>query len=340
MPDPIAIALEVAPEHQLPGHPETPDRFAQLPSLFDLAIGERLERVAVEPIRIEQLEQVHPDHYVRQIQAAAASAPAFLDGGDTYVCPDSFQAALRAAGAALAVSEVVLSGGYACGFSLARPPGHHASADRALGFCLLNNVAIAGHAALSAGVERLLIVDFDVHHGNGTQDLFEAEPRVAYISLHQRGIFPGTGHFHERGVGPGNGTILNVPLPGGTGHAAYIDLFRKIVHGAVSNFQPELLMVSAGYDAHWRDPLANLRLTAASYYEIGRILAEAATAAGCQLVYILEGGYDAEVLSVSVHSTLAGTLSLPQPADPIGSPSGADHEQGDLWETMQGHPLL
>lgn len=337
----VAIALESAPEHRLRGHPESPDRFARLPTLVYSGIGSRLEVLTVDPARVEQLAHVHPDRYLQQLQAATESAPAFLDGGDTYVCSGSYRAALRAAEAAVTVTERVLAGGQSCGFSLGRPPGHHASAERALGFCLLNNVAIAARAALDAGVDRLMIFDFDVHHGNGTQDLFAAEPRVAYVSFHQRGIFPGTGYIHERGVDAGEGSILNVPLPAGTGHTGYVNLFRKVALSASAKFRPDLLLVSAGFDAHWRDPLATLQLIGDSYHELGRIMAEAASAADCSIVYVLEGGYDADVLYLGVISTIAGTLGLPAPSDSIGQPpTSAEQDVSGIWDSLQGHPML
>ncbi|MGA9532122.1 MAG: histone deacetylase [Anaerolineales bacterium] len=340
MTDHIPVAIVPSPDHRFSGHPESPSRFQLRPSHFDSEIGGRLEPIKVEAAEIAAVTRVHPLSYLDHLRTAAASAPALLDGGDTYACAGSYDAAFRAAGAALEVTEQVIVGGHALGIALARPPGHHATAERALGFCLLNNVAIAARSALDAGLERVMIVDFDVHHGNGTQDLFENESRVAYISFHQRGIFPGTGHLHERGHGLAEGTLMNVPLPAGTGHSGYLDLFRKVIPAAARTFHPDLALVSAGYDGHWRDPLAGLRLTSKTYYEIGRILAEAAAQVGFPIAYILEGGYNPEALYSGILATLAGSLGLPDPPDRLGQPDGLETDVDPVWIALKGHPLI
>jgi acetoin utilization deacetylase AcuC-like enzyme len=338
--DSVPIAIVPSPDHQLSGHPEGPQRFRRLPSLLESEIGGRLEPVPIEPAESADIRGVHSSRYLEHLQAATASAPALLDGGDTYVCAGSYNDALKAAGAALAISRRVLADGCALGISLARPPGHHATAERALGFCLLNNVAIAARSALAAGLDRVMIIDFDVHHGNGTQEIFESEPKVAYISLHQRGIFPGTGHLHERGTGAGEGTVMNVPLPAGTDHDGYLELFRRIVPAAIGSFRPELTLASAGYDAHWRDPLAGLQLTSATYYQIAKVLAEAAGEFGIPIVYVLEGGYDSDALFGGILATLAGSMGLRQPRDELGEPGGEGPDVSAVWHALKGHPLV
>lgn len=336
----VPVALVPSPDHRSAGHPENPDRFQHLPSLFDSPIGGRLEQVEAEPAPLDAVERVHPRSYLKDLEASVASAPALLDGGDTYVSAGSYQAALRSAGAALTITSKIISGDSSIGVSLARPPGHHATAQRALGFCLLSNLAIAAVAALDAGIDRVMIVDFDVHHGNGTQAIFESEPRIAYISFHQRGIFPGTGRLQETGRGPGEGTVMNVPLPAATGHHGYLELFRRVLPAAVHTYRPSLLMVSAGYDAHWRDPLAGLKLTCDSYFEIGRTLAAAASEVHSPIVYILEGGYDPQALFGGLLSTLAGSLHLSKPQDTLGEPGGQDADVEPVWSALKGHPLL
>ena len=177
--------------------------------------------------------------------------------------PGSWQAALNAAGGALACARAVLSGEASAGMALVRPPGHHAERDRAMGFCLLNNLAIAVHAALSTGVERILVVDFDVHHGNGTQDIFWEEERVAFLSIHQWGIYPGTGALEE--APHARGRIVNVPLPAHAGDQAFAKILEAVIHPLASSFRPQALFVSAGFDAHWSDPLASLGLSTSGF---------------------------------------------------------------------------
>jgi acetoin utilization deacetylase AcuC-like enzyme len=219
---------------------------------------------------------------------------------DTQAGPDSWAAALRAAGAVTDAALRVLDGRLDRAFCLARPPGHHAESDQAMGFCLFNNVAVAAAAALARGLERVAIIDFDVHHGNGTQHSFEADPRVLYVSSHAHPFYPGTGSLGETGVGAGRGFTVNLPLPPGMGDAEYARVYREIVEPIGRAFDPELVIVSAGFDAWGGDPLAPMALTAEGYAELAAVcLAIAEGAAGGRAVFALEGGYDLDGLAQS-----------------------------------------
>ena len=309
-------------EHDLRGHPENQQRLTTiLRVLEENGMLDRLVPVPAAPIAPERLERVHSGRYVDQVQRVARQGGGHLDA-DTYVRPASYDAALMAAGGLVEATKAVLDGQLANAFALVRPPGHHALRDRGMGFCLFNNVAIAARYALAErGLDRVLIVDFDVHHGNGTQDAFERDPAVMFISTHQYPYYPGTGNLREIGRGDGAGGIVNVPLGGGVGDEGFAQIFREVVGPAAWRFQPQLIFVSAGYDAHWDDPLAYMYLSVAGYAAIARALVELAEEL-CEgrLVWTLEGGYHLEALAYSVLNTFAVLLGDAgwQLADPLG----------------------
>lgn len=261
-------------------------------------------RVDFGPATREQLERIHHPDYLDEIEAAAASGGGWIDG-DTLVGADSFAVASLAAGAAVAAVDAVLDGDIARGFVLARPPGHHATPDRGMGFCLLNSIAIAAAHALARGTRRILILDWDVHHGNGTQDAFYDTEHVLFCSIHQSPLYPGTGAGHERGQGAGVGFTLNIPLPPGRGDDDYHQVLTEIVTPAARAYAPELVLVSAGFDAHRDDPLAGMRLTEAGFTHLATAAARiAAESAGGRLVAVLEGGYDPGALGRGVAAVL------------------------------------
>jgi len=314
-------------EHDLRGHPENQQRLKSILRVLEQrGLLPRLTSIDAVPISRERLERVHTARYIDQVQRVAAQGGGHLDA-DTYVRPASYDAALMAAGGLVEAARAVLDGEVDNTFALVRPPGHHALSNRGMGFCLFNNVAVAARYALAErGLDRVLIVDFDVHHGNGTQDEFEADPAVMLISTHQYPYYPGTGHWSDTGTGPGEGSMVNVPLAGGVGDEGFRRILAEVVMPAAWRFQPQLILVSAGYDAHWDDPLAYMQLSIDGYTAIARALKDLAgeLCAG-RLVFTLEGGYHLDALSYGVLNTFGVLLDGEawQVVDPLGpSPRG------------------
>lgn len=336
----IALIVEPGTGHSFPGHPESPTRFDFLEDIVLSPLAEDLTRVAGEPASMADILRVHSERYVASIEAALSDAPTYLDYGDTYVTNKSLEMALRSAGGVLAVLQAVLDGQAATGIALARPPGHHATAGRAMGFCLLNNVAIAARAAQAAGASRIAIIDFDVHHGNGTQAIFDPDPDVLYISTHQAGIFPGTGSVDERGSGDGLGSTINLPFPALAGDRALEAAAERIIVPAVERHRPELILVSAGFDAHWRDPLASLQFTSDGFHHLTQTLCALADGQGAAgPVLCLEGGYEPEALAYCVSSTLRAMLELPSQPEPWTHPDIVEpdiHSLLDLAASVNG----
>ena len=260
---------------------------------------------------------------------------------DTVVSPDSYRVALLGAGGAIVGVEMVTSGDVESAFIATRPPGHHAGPGNAAGFCLVNNVAVAAaHARDVLGLERILIVDFDAHHGNGTQAIFEQDPRVLLLSIHEYPFYPGTGALRDVGRGAGRGFTVNVPISAGSGDEAYADIFDRVVEPVARAYRPQLILSSAGYDAHWRDPLCLLEVTTAGFAAItSRLAGLADELCERRLVLVLEGGYDLEALGASVVATLAA-LGGAEAVDPIGQPEmpyGADVGP-TIAEVRRAHP--
>ncbi len=294
-----------------PGHPERPERLeAILERLEASGLSAELQRHVGAPAPLERVQATHDARYVRRVEAACERGRTLLDSGDTYVCEASYGAALLAAGGGIEAVERVLAGTWRNAFVAVRPPGHHAGRDNAMGFCLFNNVAIAARRLRAEpGLERVAIVDWDVHHGNGTQQLFERDPSVFYVSLHQYPHWPGTGAAHEHGIGPGEGTTLNGPLAAGTGDREWLAAFEGRVLPALEDYAPQFVLVSAGFDAHRDDPLSATRLSERAYAEMARGLLDLAQrTAGGRLVALLEGGYHLDALARSVEATLAEML--------------------------------
>jgi acetoin utilization deacetylase AcuC-like enzyme len=311
--------LVPSPDHVLEGHPENPRRFQYFDQVFAPPLNDLIAFVDPAVAKVQRITRVHPENYVSALEQAAKQGPGFVDYGDTYVMPASFQAALMAAGGALEIVSKVANGEASRGFALIRPPGHHATFTKAMGFCLLNNIAIATRHAQSLGLERILIVDFDVHHGNGTQDIFERDEDVLYLSTHQTGIYPGTGFVEETGLDQGEGTVVNIPLPPRAGDQAFERVFTELIEPVCERFSPDIILVSAGFDAHWNDPLANLQLTTTGYHRIGGFLKSYADQ-HCmgRIVYFLEGGYDPEALRDNLRAVLLATQALPLDEDRLG----------------------
>ena len=302
-----------------PGHPERPARLATLRAALEGCDRSRLVRLEPRAATTADLTLVHDAAYLGEVAASAHHERCAFDA-DTWVSAASHDTARLAAGGVLALVDAVMAGEVDNGFAGVRPPGHHAEADRAMGFCLFNNVAVAArHLQRRHGVERVMIVDWDVHHGNGTQHLFDDDPSVLFLSLHQYPFYPGTGSVHEVGRGAGVGATVNLPLPAGCGDPEYLALFQAVVAPVCRRFAPQVVLVSAGFDAHLRDPLGGMRVTDDGYAGICRILLRAAVeVAGGRCVAVLEGGYDLTALASSalrVVDELGGErLSEPLPA--------------------------
>jgi acetoin utilization deacetylase AcuC-like enzyme len=298
--------------HRAPGHPERPERLEAVVSGIveaAAATGADLEDGRAEPADSTTLERLHPAAYIALLDDAAEQGGGWIDG-DTHIGPDSMVAARLAAGATVQAAVAAL-GTAQVAFAVVRPPGHHARPERAAGFCLLNNVALAALALRASGLaRRIAILDWDVHHGDGTQAIFDEDPDLCYASTHQSPLYPGSGSASERGTGPGMGSKHNVPLPPGSGDRAFVDAWRNHLLPAVAAFGPEAILVSAGYDGHRLDPLAELEITAAGYGEVAAAVGSLARQTGLEGVALtLEGGYDLDALRDSAAATVTGLLA-------------------------------
>jgi acetoin utilization deacetylase AcuC-like enzyme len=310
-------------DHQPPpGHPERVERGEVMRGIAN-AWKQRGQIVqAPRPATPQELRQVHSDAHLAAIDKTAGRAVS-LDP-DTYTSPDSRDVALLAAGAAISGVEAIVQSRATRVLALVRPPGHHAERDRAMGFCLYNNIAVASAHALTLGLERVVVVDYDVHHGNGTQWIFYEDPRVLYISTHQYPFYPGTGAAGDVGRGKGAGFTLNVPMEAGSTDGDYDVVFKELIIPVIDQFRPELMLISAGYDAHERDPLARMRLSTNGYALLTKALYDAA-GRHChgRVVAVTEGGYDLTALKACLESTITVLNDGPvqTPAQPLPATS-------------------
>ena len=295
--------------HAGAGHPERRERLeSALAHLRGQTWFETLQPVEPAPCERGWLESVHSGKLIERARTACREGRPFLDVGDVGICRDSYDIARLAAGGALALADGVAQGEIDNGFALSRPPGHHAEHDLALGFCLFNNVAIAArYLQRRHGLDKVLILDWDVHHGNGTQHAFESDPSVLYVSTHQYPWYPGTGAAAEDGEGRGKGATLNCPMPAGAGDREYEEAFMQRILPKIDAFAPEAVILSAGFDAHAEDPLARIGLSTGFFaWMTERMMEVADRHAGGRLVSILEGGYNVDVLPLCI----AGHLEL------------------------------
>jgi acetoin utilization deacetylase AcuC-like enzyme len=302
-------------EHDTGRHPECADRLRAITArLSQPGLDARCTPGAYQPLTEEAVAEVHSSRQVRQVKQLAEHGGGHIDP-DTVVSPESFRVGLAAAGACASAVDTVLNGKDSSALCLVRPPGHHATPARSMGFCLFNNIALAArHAHKAHGLDHILIVDWDVHHGNGTQDIFYADPVVTFLSIHRygRGFYPGTGAADETGTGRGLGHTINVPLRYGTSRQDYHAAFTRALERAADLAKPELVLVSAGFDAHAHDPIGSLGLEVEDFVTLtGQVLDVARAHARGRLVSCLEGGYDLGALAESVQAHLEGLLAAP-----------------------------
>jgi acetoin utilization deacetylase AcuC-like enzyme len=325
-------------EHDTGGHPEQPARI----SAIEQALAERdwlgWERRESAAASRDVLAAVHPEGYVASIERFCAAGGGMLDM-DTVASPRSYVAAAHAAGGAAQLVDALLGGETPVGASAHRPPGHHAEVARAMGFCLFNNVAVAARRARDAhGVERVAILDWDVHHGNGTNDIFHADPGVLFVSIHQSPLYPGTGQASDTGSGPGEGFTVNLPVPGGSGDAAFRSLVDHVVGPIFREYDPGLVLVSAGFDAHVEDPLAGCAVTDEGFAAMGASMRRLTDELGVPLGIVLEGGYALGALSRSFVATLeavgeAGPASEDVAVDPLAE--AARSRLAERWSSVR-----
>jgi acetoin utilization deacetylase AcuC-like enzyme len=290
-----------------PGHPERPDRIRAVDQVLGESRFDKLVRQEAPEGTLDLVKLCHDEHYVEELRRIAPDKGLIYLDGDTSMSPGTWEAVMRGVGGAVAATDAVMSGAADNAFVAMRPPGHHAETNRPMGFCLFDHAAIAArHAQRKYGIARAAVVDFDVHHGNGTQEIFWADPTMMYCSTHQMPLFPGTGASGERGE---HDTIVNAPLAPNDGAAKFRSAFENLILPQLQKFAPEFIVISAGFDAHRRDPLANINLDAEDFGWVTRKLMDVASAsAGGRVVSVLEGGYDLQGLKESVAAHVTALL--------------------------------
>jgi acetoin utilization deacetylase AcuC-like enzyme len=297
-------SLEHEPRELMPVHPDVPERLVAIERLLGAEDWLGWERRVAPAADAGRLELVHTRQHVQLIERLARQGGGAVDL-DTVVGPASFQAASHAAGGACELVTALLGNEASLGCSLARPPGHHAERDRAMGFCLFNSVAVAAELAVAElDLRRVLVLDWDVHHGNGTAEIFRTRADVLYVSLHQGDFYPGTGPLQDAGSGPGEGFTINLPVPAGAGEELWLSLLQRVVVPAARAFDPQLVLISAGYDAHRADPLGECTLQDGSFAEMARHVRDLAHHCRAPVGVVLEGGYEPRALARSLRETL------------------------------------
>jgi acetoin utilization deacetylase AcuC-like enzyme len=328
MPAGLFLRHPASLEHDTGVHPERADRIQAIEAELDRRAWLGWARRDAPAVDIERVEAVHPQSHIDAVRDNSARSAAF--DLDTPTSPGSWEAALHSAGGACAMVEALLGGEARVAFSALRPPGHHAERARAMGFCLFNNIAIAArHALDSLGAERVFILDWDVHHGNGTNAIFYESPEVLFVSLHQWPFYPGTGALADAGAGEGAGFSINLPVPAGSGEPTWMSLVEHLAIPAAREFGPDLVLISAGYDAHRDDPIADCRLETSTYAELARH----ALGLGVPVGAVLEGGYDLGALSSSVAATMEALAAggEPRSVEPDQLTRAAAKEVAQYW---------
>ncbi len=325
--------------HEMPaGHPECQERIARVNQALDHPDFDHLSRREAPEVAWDRVLLAHPESFKDAVRLAAPTEHTLVQlDPDTWMGPHSLGATRRSAGAGVAAVDAIMAGEAQNAFIVARPPGHHAEQDKAMGFCMFNSAAITAlHAQQAHGCTRVAVVDFDVHHGNGTQEIFYEDPNVLYMSTHQWPLYPGTGALEETGTGAGEGATINIPLPAYTGDGDLIHVFKQILTPKALAFNPDLVIVSAGYDAHWMDPIGGMNITVSGFADIMQeILMWARECAGNRLIAALEGGYNTNALA---HSVLTTIRLLQDPnatsSDPFGKSPRQDADLSDHLDEL------
>jgi acetoin utilization deacetylase AcuC-like enzyme len=334
---PLYYAHPSSYAHDTGAHPENAGRLRAITSALEARDWMGLERVEAPAARREQLERVHTAAHVDAIEELSGRGGGPIDL-DTIASADSWEAALHAAGGAAAAAERLLAGDDRFALCALRPPGHHAERDRAMGFCLFNNVAVAAaHTLEACGAERVLILDWDVHHGNGTEAIFAASARVLYASIHQSPLYPGTGAADYAGTGAGEGYTVNLPVPPGAGPDEFLALVQHVVAPIGREFEPDLIAISAGYDAHRADPLACCALDEESYADMSASMRLLGAELGAPTLVCLEGGYNPDATAASVVATIEALTSERAPRDvPADAAGEAIPRAASQWPAIAG----
>ncbi len=329
--------------HTDPTHVERAERLLSIQRALDTSgVRAMVQQLTPRPATQDELLAVHTTDHVDTINRYAVRGGGYIDT-DTYMVEGTLEAAYLAAGGAITAVAAVLEGTAPNAFAFVRPPGHHATPDRAMGFCLFNNIAVAARAALQQfGLARVAIVDYDVHHGNGTQDIFYGDGQVLFCSTHAAPYYPGTGRVDEIGTGDGAGATLNVPMPYGVGDVGYQRVFEQVIMPALHRFQPQLILVSAGYDAHWSDPIGPMVVSVQGFASMTKMLADAAgELCDGRIVLVLEGGYNLEAVGASALASLQVLLGQTPAPGEMGRITAPEPELTRLIATLQQqHPLL
>jgi len=324
-----AVVSIPSPKHNYPDHPENPHRFSDLENWNTRSYAHKLNWLNSTPADPARIATVHTQKLITEIEKTCLQAPAIIDYAPTYVTQTSARDAYNAAGGVLACTQAVLSGQDRNGFAMIRPPGHHAEPQAAMGFCIFNNVAIAARLALEQGLGQVMIVDFDAHHGNGTQAAFWQEDSVAYLSTHQENIYPGSGSMDE--APHARSRIVNLPLPAYAGDRNFSLVTEKVLIPLVQLRKPEMLFVSAGFDSHWQDPLTNMGLSTRGFYNLAHnLVALAETYCNGKIVFVLEGGYHPQKVASGVDACLRALTG----EDPDETTDPSPYPEADISERI------
>ena len=317
----------VSPEHEYPDHPERPGRLTELEARLDSFDAQRL---VATPATRDEIARIHSPRMIEAVEAACAECGGIIDYAPTFVTPTSFESALLASGATLDLARAVWAAEASNAFAIVRPPGHHAEPERAMGFCIFNNVAVAARDLLERGANRALVVDYDAHHGNGTQAAFWSDDRLGYLSTHQWGIYPGTGSMND--APHAQGRIVNVPLPAYAGDECFAQITERIIKPCIESFRPDILLVSAGFDAHWNDPLTSLGVSSAGFFQISKRLVEVAGEhCNGKIVFVLEGGYN----PINVSNGGAGVFAALTGSPFADSNDVSPHKEPDIAKMLE-----